>query len=211
MIIIELLFMLVIYIPFYKGDFASYYFYKNYYLLWPLMFINLGGLLSLSDNQSYDFVKTNLIMMLLVFGLYKSGIENRLTDKNILLNPTSFSTSINDIYFFNDFIMNNREDILSRDEIIDLSEVKTKIPLEHTLYYEKDILRRLWYYNIMQNPHDPAKNYIASIYDEPEDLQTVLQRNSIEYVIIPKNNNQPTLDQPVEFENNSFAVYKINH
>lgn len=208
MIIIETIFMLIIFIPFYKGNFASYYYYKNYYLLWPLMFINLGSLFALSDKQSTIFVKTSIIMMMLVFLVNKTGIEKKLTEKNILLNPTSFSSSINDIYFFNDFIMNNREDIMSKQEIIDLSEIREKVPLDQTLYYEKDILKKLWYYDIVRHPHDPDKNYIASIYEEPEEWQSALKKDSIKYIIFPKDNTIPDIKLPIEYENDSYLIYK---
>lgn len=84
------------------GAISSYYFYKFYYLLWLLMFVFAAiGLAALLEKGVRVLVYSYCAVWISVMLLAVGGIDQKLHDKNILLNPQVKSWSYLDVYSFN--------------------------------------------------------------------------------------------------------------
>lgn len=84
-----------------KGKVSSYYFYKNYNLLWLLVFVLMFYGITYAEKQTRVLVGTIFLTWCFVAGIYITGLEDRIQAKYGLFDPTPKSASLNDLYNFN--------------------------------------------------------------------------------------------------------------
>jgi hypothetical protein len=84
-----------------KGKASSYYYYKNYYLCWAIMFVmSFWYLLKLFKYNS-ELVAALIIVILLIVVLGMGNVERRVNKKNPLFVPEIKAEGLTDIFRFN--------------------------------------------------------------------------------------------------------------
>ena len=194
-ILMNIVFIVILFFLFYNDKIASYYYYKLYYPLWTLCFISLGITL-LSDIKELKTMSISILsLMFLIFIAQCTDIDNKLYQKNPLLNNTTFINGITDIYWFN----NNRSDkniyesIFSKEELKDITTIYNKYSKElhnNNYYFVGDVMEKLWIYSITRtNPLGDHKE-LNNFYDEILDINNIESNESINYIIYSFNEKE---------------------
>ncbi|MBO6195681.1 MAG: hypothetical protein J6O56_05030 [Bacilli bacterium] len=210
-ILFEFMFMFVIFYTFYKGSSASYYFYKNYYLLSPLLYINLGIMIAKREEVA-NVGFSLLFLVFFTFCIYKFNIENRLRSKNILIDPIPYIDGLTNIYNFND-LKENEKPIYYDEQIKDLSnivdEYKDKFEYNNFFYYSPSLLKRLWCYDALRIPYTPKYKVLNDFYLELKEQDEILNYDNLEYILVDKSEKINSDRIELIEKNNSFELYKI--
>lgn len=85
-----------------SGRVSSYYFYKNYYLLWLIVFVLAFAGLTYVEKKSRLLLTLGLLMWLFVLLVGICGIESRIGNKNERYITNHNSYAFCDIYIFNE-------------------------------------------------------------------------------------------------------------
>lgn len=156
--IIQAIFTLGIFIFVLKGMAATYYFYKNYFVLSLLCFyIFLNTINSLVADKNIAFINCCGITIVLLFSAFILNLENKLYNINILINPTPKITSYFDIYANNRNYLNNSPILDEKDiqTIIYYENNKEKLPLYNdAIPVIGSTQMRMWFYCLtLDNPN----------------------------------------------------------
>lgn len=94
-------FMAVLFILGVSGKVSSYYFYKNYYLLWMIAFELAFVGLTYFDKQARTFVTMGFVTWAVIFVAFLGNFETLIYNKSSLFNTNWKAETYNDIYRFN--------------------------------------------------------------------------------------------------------------
>jgi len=84
------------------GKASSYYFYKNYNVLWlVVVFLLVIGISKIANRETVLLLGMYGITWALVLGLSASGFEHQIQARNTLFDPVAKSTDMNDIFSTN--------------------------------------------------------------------------------------------------------------
>ena len=98
-----------------KGSVSSYYYYKNYYLLWMIVFVLMfAGIDALEKNTRVLFT-TGFVTWLTLIALYFTGIDGQLQLEHVNFNPEMKSPVFCGIYYTNS--------VMWHDEIYNFDKV----------------------------------------------------------------------------------------
>lgn len=96
-----LIFILALFLKGMTGQVSSYYFYKNYYLLWCVVFLlGFQGIVCM-EKKTRELLICGFLVWLFVVGVFRFQIESRVQNKNSLYSVSEKSASYLDIYAFN--------------------------------------------------------------------------------------------------------------
>lgn len=214
LLLFQSIFIIILFYCFYKGYIASYYYYKNYYLLWIISFIILGRIINDSDSKNRKAAFIILLSLSIVFTIYKTNFESKLTQKNILLNPTSFSAGLTDIYWFNDdrITKNINKPIFTVSELNDLNDLLNESSLNGNIYYyTPDLFKRLWYYDLFGKTYTPYFTSLNDFYIDLPSANNVLCDKNISYIIVDIDyyNALTFIKSNVVTKNDNYIVLKV--
>lgn len=94
-------FMGVLFILGVFGKVSSYYFYKNYYLLWMIAFELAFVGLTYLEKQTRVFITMGFATWAVIFVAFLGNFETRIYNKSYLFNTNWKTAAYNDIYNFN--------------------------------------------------------------------------------------------------------------
>ncbi len=199
MLILSIIFLVVLYIGTETRKVSSYYYYKTYYLIWPLV-IGAGyfGIEHIIDKRK--------IIPYLCIGVYCIGIITTIITKQ--------SFYVFDIFRENTRLIQTENTIISTDELELLDYYNTNVNniKPDTYLTVTTPPRAIWIYVLTRNPY----NYINLIFgNNVTDIEQFLQ-NDNKYFILLKNDyegNYENIDLKnvkVLFENNAGMILEKN-
>ena len=205
------MFIVALFYFLYNGKIASYYYFKMYYVIWPLCFIIIGKALNEKNAKTNGFAATIIVLLFSLFIFQMNGYDQELQTRNPLINTTGFSRGLEDIYWFND-IKNDDEfvkPIFYKNEINDLDKLSKKYKKElqegKVIYYG-DLLQKLWIYSYTDISTVGVFNYLGAFY-LPEDA---FDLDEVKYIMCPtKDTEKCEVDNfEKEYSNKTFTLYK---
>lgn len=117
-----------------RGETSSYYYFKMYFLLWILvMYMNIKAMFILIENKNGILVYSFTTVIIAILVILCTGLDYKVTNINILFNPTNSINSYTNIYAFNKIKMGAKERIYSQTQleaikyVLNISEDKTNI------------------------------------------------------------------------------------
>lgn len=203
-VILTAIYILLLFIFLYRGNIGSYYYYKLYYLLWPISFACLGRLM----NENILLSKTIIILLLSLFLYEFKEYDNYLSQKNPLINNTPLGSSITNVYWFNKLKTKSIyvSPIFTKDELKSMNKLikNTKFDDGATVYVD-DLLQKLWFYDFANVNPNGLKNYLGAFYEDNLSKEEIYTENAIRYVVHKK-------DAAEDFSNWYFKkIYSNNH
>lgn len=168
--IIETVFILGLFIFGMKGKVSSYYYFKNYFVLAPLVYMLFSETLyfifeKLDISLLYCSLSTILVMLVLCFFHF----DERVSTINILYNPSGKLNSYFDIFVHNRIYYRSNK-ILDKE---DFDTLQYYLDNRDYIYKEEDVIAtygsvtsKLWFYSItMDNPNYYNNNTISDFYN----------------------------------------------
>lgn len=195
-----------------KGTVSTYYYYKNYFVLWLLMFLlAFTGVYYLSQHGK-SLILSGFATWVFIAGMYFFNIESDLAQKRPLLVPVEKAGSINDIYSYN--LQKLRTATYSIDKIQLYDYVYTNLLCEDENlvvplagYWEDDY----WYQGIT---NQRIEGYMY--WNNSEEEYFAKLKAEAEYVLVLTDsefyrNNQLYFDSLEKvYENNGGFLAKVN-
>ena len=216
--IILIAFILVTFIGGMKGKVSSYYYFKSYFCLWIfIIYLTHRALSKFIENKetkpfAYTYLLIYITMVLIVF----FGIDQKITDKNILFNPSGKAAPLLDAETINLVFMNREDEILNKEQIEAIKYLNNIIDendKDNVIVYG-DMLERIWVYvltditdsntlsslyecpiNTLQDFTNSDKKYLLYIANKDKNID--INENSSEYTIIYSNENALILQKNI--------------
>lgn len=187
-ILLNIIFIAILFVPFYNNKIASYYYYKLYYPLWMLCFIDLGLIVTSNDKEIKGISISILIAMFLLFTAEMIDADNRLYRRNNLLNNNTFVDNITNIYWFNKVRTDKSlvTPIFNRQELKDIEKIynkyKKELNINEYVFYD-GLLEKLWLYSLTKTI--PIPNYVntLSFYEGSPSLEEACSDEKIKYIL----------------------------
>lgn len=146
---------------------SSYYYFKFYYILWLFMYILLGLSVNSSDSDSGNFSCSYIVIYFLIVLVMRYNIEQKISDKNILFNPTHFTGNITEIYYFNNARVTSSEPQYDKGKIELIKYVKDNINTENNDFvFVGDLLQKIWFYSFTNIGPTYDFKVISNFYDD---------------------------------------------
>lgn len=186
MLIVNIIFLVLLYIGMKTEKVSEYYYYKTYYLLWILV-------VSVGYYGIEQIIEKRKAISYLCIGLYCTGI--------IATIITNQSFYIFDIFRENDRIIQEDNIIISYEELKLLDYYNTNVnTMEQDTYFSITTpARTIWIYVLTRNPY----NYINLIFrDDTTDMEQ-FEQNYIKYFVLLKK------DFEGDYENLNLEKVKI--
>lgn len=207
--------IVLIFILLYIGRAGSYYFYKLYYLLSPMVFILFGQALTEKNERINGFAVANVILLFSLFWFQFYDVDNELYDRNPLMNNSTFSRGIEDVYWFNN-IKNDKDlfpYIYTSKQLSDLDKLNKKYHkqlIENKVIYYDYFIQKFWFHVFTGiNPINNEKklSYFVDLELSSEDINDSV---TAKYLICTKSSKQNcVLDNfEIEYQNSSFVLTK---
>lgn len=196
---------------------SSYYYYKSYYILWPIVYLIIARLVNIQDFNSILFFKINVYFVVFVLIIMLSNVEKIIQEKNNLFNNSFAAASVSNIYLF------NSNKIVYNNPILNIDELKL---IEKAKKYSKDCinsngefpviagtLKKLWFYSLTNIV--PIYNHksgdLSKFYDEDFDIDLFEKDNSSNCIIIFSVDEIEIIDKSkyeAIYKNNSGVILK---
>lgn len=187
------------------GKVSSYYYFKSYYVLWILeIYLSYRALEIMIDNKDTKiFALTYILVYVLITLILYFGIDQKITNRNILFNPAQKSSYLLDIQNLNTAFVNRDTTIIKRRQIDAIKYIDSNIDeseRDNVIVYANG-MQRLWIYELtgitdtqkqsqLYNcPINSIEEYINSdkkylLYMVNNDLELELSNQANEYDII---------------------------
>ena len=178
-------FVAVLFYKAYKLEVSTYYYYKNYFLAWfVLFFLAMKGIVEV-EKKSRTLIVCFFGVWALVFSMMLTGTESKIAQKNPMLNEYQLARTYNDIYGYNfenikiwpkyttekmDLYSYVYNELLSQDEI-------DKVPIAS---YWEDVY---WYQDVT-NTRDASWNSESGEYEYVlvlNDFKSTVYNENVEY------------------------------
>lgn len=134
----------------YIGKASSYYYFKFYFILWLMMFILIGNNI-FNSRKKIEVSQVYLSMYIIVVITMLLGVESKISKNNILFNPTNFTSSISDIYSFNNSRLTTEISQFNKNELKLIKYIKNHPQYtddRNELIIVGDTLQKIWYYSL---------------------------------------------------------------
>lgn len=194
-----------------KGKVSSYYFYKNYYLLWLLVLVMVVQSLVYVTGQAKIFLASYFAVFAMVCGMYLTNFEGKVQAKNSLFSLTIKANTYLDVFAYNYSELGSESYLDSKMQLYQyvyqelLSKGQTIVPLAG--YWEDDY----WYQGITDQR---LSGYAYWNYGEEYFFEQL--EEEAEYVLVLYDgeiyeNNQQYFDSLEKvYENEGGFVAKVN-
>lgn len=157
------LFIFALFIGGMKGKVSSYYYFKNYFVLWLIMFVTgFYGIVEICKNHLI-LIYTCIFVYLSLICISVLGIDKKITQKNILFNPTDQSIAFTDIFRFNFNKVNSKKMIYNVNELQVLDEFNAIVDDKNNVPVVGTTLQQLWFYSIFDSR---TKDNLSEFYNE---------------------------------------------
>lgn len=153
------------------GKVATYYYYKNYFILSLVMFFVICKVLqNLCNEKNIAFINSCLITLVCVFLAFSFGFDEKIIARNLLFNPTPKLNSYFDIFVHNK-IYYKREVIFDKEELkaIKFYEDNKKIMKteDGMIPVQGELYQRYWFYSITRTiPNYYNTGHLADLYND---------------------------------------------
>jgi len=220
--IILIAFVLLLLILGMKGNTSSYYYFKLYYPMWLLFYLNIVEILNFDSKESNTILLSNLVFILGIFIISGTKLEFRIQAKNVLFSPTTITRNITDIYAWNGNRVVEERPIFSKDEIklVVASEKYHDecVNDDYELPMVSNYLQKLWYYSIYDVVplYKHTKGNLSQFYEEGFNYSEWKHDDDSQCLIIfdaanPEEDNNDYIDVEkynILFENKAGTVIK---
>lgn len=131
-----------------KGYISTYYYYKNYYVMWLLVFVVSVGSLAEIDSKIPRMLYSYIFVLILLPTLTIYKFDEKINNVNFLFSPQIASRTFSNIYFFN--ILVSSDDPYYSSEQLDFfkSVSDFKESKEVIVPIISDWLTSYWYYGL---------------------------------------------------------------
>lgn len=176
------------------GKASSYYYFKSYYPISLLMFIIIGNIIDSDSKRSITIVYLLAYVILIIFQI--NEVDSKISNHNILFNPSGFSRSITDIYAFNYQKINSNEYIYSASELNSLEEIEKIIDDENIktgeiILYD-GLLEKLWFYSYFKISPVNDSYTLSDYYNDNLSVDNLINNSNFSYVLYHHNDNDKT-------------------
>jgi hypothetical protein len=191
-----LMFVAALFVKGMQNEVSSYYYYKNYHLMWFLVFYLAVSALAYLESQTKVLAGCCLAVWAAVFALNVTDAEEKIQSRNVLFCEVPKAGMLNDIFSFN-------FDTLALAEDNQYPESKLK-------------LYAYVYWNLLQNGTVEAVPFVGSWEDELWYQDISWQRDTgwqenlkdAEYIVILKDENSADYLEYQVFFDTLEAVYE---
>ena len=167
--ILSIIFVLILFIGNKLGNVSEYYYFKSYYIVWPLSIINVyRAICNIVKNEqktlkiaTYMYSMSYIIIILIATILMKN-------------------IGINNIFYTNADIVVNSEEILNNGELKILEKVKKQIE-DNQIYIlnSKNIARKKWVTALHQN----EQIYLQQLFDRDITIEEWIEEKEKTYYL----------------------------
>lgn len=213
-LIILLVFMLGLFILGMKDKVSSYYFYKNYYVLW-------GITIYIMACELYELSKKDIILPISIITTYVVLIIFTLTEfdtkiytKNNMWGQEAVSSQVTNIYKFNKDRIKKENTEFTKEEMQIVKKLYELVPINTPVYIVDETLSQLWFYSITGTT---CKNSLDEFYLEDYIDISAWNNKKCEYLIYfnstdywHANKEQILKDTTTIFENEYGGIIKNN-
>ncbi|MCL2652247.1 MAG: hypothetical protein FWD63_00440 [Propionibacteriaceae bacterium] len=186
-----LIFMLGLFAGGMLGKVSSYYYFKNYNMLWfVVIYLAAVGVMKIANRETAILLTTFATTWLLIFALSGSGIEHQIQTRNELFDPSPKATEMNDLFTW------NRRELMTPGEMnpeetalyhyVYNNYVKEGVPTVPIVCYWASAY---WYQAISSQRIDDS--FIAS-YRDPDTVMTMVKQSTSEYILVMTDEYDPT-------------------
>ena len=199
------------------GKVSSYYYFKSYFVLWIFaIYLTYKSFEILAENDNtkmfvFSYVFIYVVMTLFVY----FGIDSKITNRNILFNPSARSTTLLDVQTINTVFVNNENVILNQEQIEAIRFLNSKIDKKDNAIVYGDMLERIWTY-VLTGITDSTD--LNSLYECPIKTIDEFINSDKKYMIYYINNSnteqlqlEDTNEYEIVFYNGFSAVLEKNN
>lgn len=169
-IILMGLFTVALFILGYKGIASSYYYFKNYNVVWLICYYAfIKTIIKFSENNNLKiFVYSMCSVYIAVFSLWYFGFDEKITNNNLLFNPHPTLVNYFDIYSFNKTYINHTFRVSNEqmDLINETNNISKKQKLDN-IPVAGDTNQRLWFLALTDIKPNIDTSQFNSFYESP--------------------------------------------
>lgn len=217
-LILSVIFTILIFFLGMVGKASSYYYYKNYYLLSPILFYNFIYTVYFAQTEYSKLLINSLIFTFCgTFAMNCINFDTFVVSKNSLFNVDPKLSKLFDIYVMNN-IYKDKGSILTNEEIelIFVLDGKLKDNLESD--YKVVVLgntnERLWFYSLTGYIPNLDESSLTAFYEENITLDNFKDNKNIDFVLILNESNDLSSfemnDYEIIYGNKSGIILKSN-
>ncbi len=165
-----------------RGEASSYYYYKMYFLLWILVvYMNIKAMFILIENKNSILVYSYTIVILAIVGIFCTGVDYKVTNINILFNPSNSINAYMGIYTFNANKLKQEATIYSQTQLEAIKYVLNISKNKSNILINGDGLQMLWANSVWKitDTEDVRELQVP----EELDINKWIQNNDKKYLI----------------------------
>ncbi|MBQ8891800.1 MAG: hypothetical protein IJ068_02930 [Bacilli bacterium] len=159
-----IIFMIYTFYNIYYGNYATYYYFKFYYLLAFFVTLSIGKEV---ENNKFDMYSYLVIYIFILSLLQFFQVERNITRKVYLLNPTDSISAVNDVIRYNQVCVEEKNAIFTKKQLNDLKDLidkfKTYNVTSSNTVSNFGTLQKLWIYSLSD----------VSVAQEPNDFESM--------------------------------------
>lgn len=117
-----------------RAEVSSYYYYKMYFLLWILIvYMNIKAIFIMIDTKNEIFAYSITIVFIGILAVAYTGYDYKISNINILFNPSNSINSFANVFIFNKTKMDSQSYIYTNEQLeaikylLDISNDKNNI------------------------------------------------------------------------------------
>jgi len=178
-----LVFMAGVFVLGMMGKASSYYFFKNYNVLWLVVFyLVVAGISKIANRETVLLLGMYGVTWALILGLSASGFEHQIQNRNSLFDPVAKSTDMNDILSANRWDLKTPGGLGSEQEdlyhyVYD-NYTKAGVPTIPIVCYWEDA----YWYQAISSQRDDDWSYAT--YNNPAWIMNMVKQSSSQYVVV---------------------------
>lgn len=177
--------ILILFLLGYKGKASSYYYFKNYNVLWLICFYSfIYTAIKFNKTEAINLIYGISVIYILTFASWYNNFDEKITENNLLFNPHPTMANYFDIYVSNrnnlnhSFrISNEKMSLIEKaDQLADIDNLKTFPVIGGTL-------DRLWFLALTDLVPNVNENELGAFYEDPITVENYLE-NNYKYLLI---------------------------
>lgn len=218
LLIILLLFIFLLFVMGMFNMASSYYYFKNYFVLWVILFyIASYVIINIIGEKSIIFLNSSCITILIMFFMLNINFDQKVASRNNLYNVDSKMVKYFDIYATNKVLMNHTSKLDNYDlETLDYYIHNIKDADYNYISVIGDTHQRLWFYCLTRDfPNIVEDGTFSPFYEESYDLVKFMESNNeilVSFKPLDKNMksylNNIDAEYSVLFENSGSFIIK---
>lgn len=128
-----------------RGQASSYYYFKMYFLLWILVvYMNVKAMFIIIEGKNGILAYSFTFVIVAILGILATGIDDKVTEINILFNPASSINSYTNIYAFNKNRIGSTQKIYSQTQLEAIKYLLNTSENKSNILVNGDGLQMLW-------------------------------------------------------------------